>query len=173
MTLPAILLLDKIGRRPTLIIGAFCMMSLLFISGSIQAAYGEPNNTPGSPTTWHLVGKPVQGRVVVAVSYLFVAVFATSWGPVSWTYPAEIFPSKVIALSQSQKVHVLGEADKCRSVPKRILLQLQAAGLGIAPLLLQYLPYCTVSLGKCTSSSAHSMELHVSTCFSWLERQQA
>ena len=33
MTLPAIIFLDKIGRRPALIGGAFMMMSWLFISG--------------------------------------------------------------------------------------------------------------------------------------------
>lgn len=33
MTLPAIMYLDKIGRRPALIIGAFLMMTFLFIEG--------------------------------------------------------------------------------------------------------------------------------------------
>lgn len=33
MTLPAILYLDRIGRRPALIFGAFFMMVWLFISG--------------------------------------------------------------------------------------------------------------------------------------------
>jgi hypothetical protein len=37
----------------------------------------------------------------VACSYLFVATFATTWGPTSWTYPAEIFPSKVRAKAVS------------------------------------------------------------------------
>lgn len=101
MTLPAILFLDHWGRRPSLLLGALGMMSLLFISGSIQAVYGQPDNTPGSPTTWHLVNKPAQGKAIVAVSYLFVATFATSWGPVSWTYPSEIFPNKVRAKAVS------------------------------------------------------------------------
>jgi Na+/melibiose symporter-like transporter len=34
MTLPAILYLDRIGRRPALIFGAFFMMVWLFISGT-------------------------------------------------------------------------------------------------------------------------------------------
>lgn len=101
MTLPAILFIDRWGRRPTLILGAFGMMSLLFVSGSIQAAYGQPNTTPGAAVTWHLVNKPSQAKAIVAVSYLFVATFATSWGPVSWTYPAEIYPSKVRAKAVS------------------------------------------------------------------------
>lgn len=34
MTLPAILYLDKIGRRPALILGSFLLMIWLFISGT-------------------------------------------------------------------------------------------------------------------------------------------
>lgn len=34
LTLPAILFLDKWGRRPSLTIGAFFMMTWLFISGT-------------------------------------------------------------------------------------------------------------------------------------------
>ena len=40
---------------------------------------------------------------MIACSYLFVCSFAISWGPVSWTYPAEIYPlrirSKAVSLS--------------------------------------------------------------------------
>jgi len=35
------------------------------------------------------------------LSYLFVITFATTWGPVSWTYPAEIFPLKIRAKAVS------------------------------------------------------------------------
>ena len=41
--------------------------------------------------------------LMVACTCLFVAMFAISWGPVSWIYPAEIFPlatrSKAVSLS--------------------------------------------------------------------------
>ena len=88
MTLPAILFLDRWGRRPTLILGAFGMMSFLFINGAIQGAYGQPNDHPtalNSAVTWILVDKKAQAKAVIACSYIFVAIFATSWGPVSWT----------------------------------------------------------------------------------------
>jgi len=32
---------------------------------------------------------------------LFVASFATTWGPVSWTYPAEIYPAQIRAKAVS------------------------------------------------------------------------
>ncbi|KAK8001177.1 MFS glucose transporter mfs1 [Apiospora marii] len=106
MTLPAILYLDKIGRRPALIVGAFLMMTFLFIEGALQAVYGQANTDEtwtddNKDITWLIKdNKPVSSGIV-AMSYLFVATFATTWGPTSWTYPAEIFPSKVRAKAVS------------------------------------------------------------------------
>lgn len=51
--------------------------------------------------TWIVDDNPTASRAVVACSYLFVATFATTWGPTSWTYPAEIFPSKIRAKAVS------------------------------------------------------------------------
>jgi len=75
----------------------------LFISGGLQGTYGRPYHDPeDKEITWTL-GMEHQGvsKVVVACSYLFVATFATTWGPVSWTYPAEIFPAKIRAKAVS------------------------------------------------------------------------
>ncbi|KAI1846250.1 hypothetical protein JX265_010626 [Neoarthrinium moseri] len=92
MTLPAIIYLDRIGRRPALIVGA------------IQAVYGQPNTNPNDDNkqiTWIVPDNKSASSAIVACSYLFVATFATTWGPTSWTYPAEIFPSKVRAKAVS------------------------------------------------------------------------
>ena len=86
MTVPAILWMDRWGRRPMLLLGSFGMMAWLFISGSIQGAFGQPDTDPESEVTWILIGKHNQAKAIVACSYLFVATFATTWGPVSWTY---------------------------------------------------------------------------------------
>lgn len=80
------------------------MMVFLFINGAVQGAYGQPNVNPtpaNSAVTWIMVDKATQSRVVVACAYIFVAIFATTWGPVSWTYPAEIYPSQVRAKAVS------------------------------------------------------------------------
>lgn len=43
LTLPAIIFLDRWGRRPPLVIGAFMMMTWLFISGeSLRPSYPFP-----------------------------------------------------------------------------------------------------------------------------------
>ncbi|KAH8899847.1 general substrate transporter [Thozetella sp. PMI_491] len=106
MTLPAILYLDKFGRRPALIFGSFGMMTWLFISGALQQYYGQPNTeetrtSENSDITWIVLDNRPVSSAIVACSYLFVATFATTMGPTSWTYPAEIFPSKVRAKAVS------------------------------------------------------------------------
>jgi MFS family permease len=51
MTLPAIVFLDRWGRRPVLIVGALLMCFWLFLVGGIMGRYGE-DGTVGSTTTW-------------------------------------------------------------------------------------------------------------------------
>lgn len=104
LTLPAIMFLDTWGRRPSLLVGSFFMMSLLFIVGALEAVYGKPN--PGTDPrlkaiTWVLQDHPAVSKAVITCSYLFVCVFAVTWGPVSWTYPSEIFPSNIRAKAVS------------------------------------------------------------------------
>ncbi|KAI9791304.1 MAG: hypothetical protein M1816_004085 [Peltula sp. TS41687] len=106
LTVPAILFLDKWGRRPSLLYGSLGMMVCLLVNGTLQGRYGQANtpatkNFQNSEATWVIHGQPKVSRAVVAFSYLFVATFAVTWGPTSWTYPAEIFPSKVRAKAVS------------------------------------------------------------------------
>ncbi|KAF2500236.1 MFS sugar transporter-like protein [Lophium mytilinum] len=102
LTLPAILYLDKFGRRPALLCGSFGMMTFLFISGALQASYGMPNpDKSNKAITWIVQDHQSVSKGIVACSYLFVATFATTWGPTSWTYPSEIFPSKIRAKAVS------------------------------------------------------------------------
>lgn len=103
MTLPAILYLDKFGRRPALLCGSFLMAVWLFTTGALQASYGNPNpDTTDRDISWVVPREHSSvSKGIVACSYLFVATFATTWGPVSWTYPSEIFPAKVRAKAVS------------------------------------------------------------------------
>jgi len=97
MTIPALIWLDRWGRRLPLLVGAALMMTFLFIDAGVMATYGHAAPAGGlngvAAESWIITGKP--SKVIIACSYLFVASFAPTWGPVSWTYPPELFPLRV------------------------------------------------------------------------------
>ncbi|KAF9959292.1 hypothetical protein BGZ65_000571 [Modicella reniformis] len=104
MTIPAIMFIDRWGRRPVLLVGSTLMALWLFLIGGLMGRYGGPSTFEGNATTtWAISGNDAASKAVIACSYLFVCSFAISWGPVSWTYPAEIYPlrirSKAVSLS--------------------------------------------------------------------------
>ncbi|KAL7267558.1 high affinity glucose transporter [Rhizina undulata] len=107
MTVPALFLIDRLGRRPTLLAGSILMMTWLFANGGLLATYGHaapPGGLNGVAAVSWVVHGPAS-KAVIACSYLFVASYAITWGPVSWTYPPELFPlrvrGKAVALSTS------------------------------------------------------------------------
>ncbi|KAL1924069.1 uncharacterized protein VTP21DRAFT_7104 [Calcarisporiella thermophila] len=102
-TIPAILFVDRWGRRPTLIAGSAMMAACLFIVGGIMGGIGkkggvDPNN---GNVIWDMQGNTAATNAIIAMVYLFVASFATSWGPIGWIYPAEIYPMRVRAKATS------------------------------------------------------------------------
>ncbi|KAI9823637.1 MAG: hypothetical protein M1832_002418 [Thelocarpon impressellum] len=107
MTIPALLYVDTWGRRPTLLVGAILMQTWLYANAGLMASYGHyagpegVNNTPEE--SWAISGPP--SKAVIACTYLFVASYAPTWGPVSWIYPPELYPlrvrGKAVALATS------------------------------------------------------------------------
>ncbi len=87
-TLVAIWTVDKIGRKPLMIVGAAGMGLSLFIQG-----YCAINDIM---STWLLI---------LVVGY--VASFALSLGPVVWVYLSEIFPNKIRGRAMSISTFVL------------------------------------------------------------------
>ncbi|KAF9336757.1 hypothetical protein BG006_007534 [Podila minutissima] len=102
MTIPAILFIDRWGRRPILIAGSTFMALWLFLIGGLMGKYGSAQSFDGNKTTtWAITDNDAASKAVIACSYLFVCSFAISWGPVSWTYPAEIYPLRIRAKAVS------------------------------------------------------------------------
>jgi len=97
MTVPGLLLVDKVGRRPILLTGSILMMTWLFANAGIMAAHGNPappGGLEGNPSaSWEVHGAASKG--LIACSYLFVASYAPTWGPISWIYPPELFPLRL------------------------------------------------------------------------------
>jgi len=91
---------------PLLIVGAFFMMVWMFTNAGIMGATGVvvPGGVHNTPEeSMRLSGAPAKG--LIACTYLFVASFAPTWGPVSWVYPPELYPlrvrGKAVALATS------------------------------------------------------------------------
>jgi sugar porter (SP) family MFS transporter len=80
MTVVAILLIDRIGRKPLLFVGLAGMVVSLAIIGG---AFLDPN----------LAG--ILSWVTLAGLMLYVASFAVSFGPLLWVMLPEVFPLKV------------------------------------------------------------------------------
>ncbi|KAK4071904.1 hypothetical protein Trihar35433_3968 [Trichoderma harzianum] len=123
-TLPAILFLDRIGRRPALIGGAFFMMIWLYSTAGVMAQYGHyvPGGFDGSSAvTWTMNDDAKSAKAaVIAFTYLLVATYSFTWAPISWCYPSEIYPirlrGKAVSIATSAN-WILGFANNYYTPP--------------------------------------------------------
>jgi MFS transporter, SP family, sugar:H+ symporter len=88
-TLIAIALIDKIGRKPLLLIGSTGMAVTL---GTMAVIFGTAPQVDGTPQ----LGS-VAGPVALVAANLFVVSFGMSWGPVVWVLLGEMFPNRIRA----------------------------------------------------------------------------
>jgi MFS family permease len=88
-TLVAISLIDRIGRRPLLLIGAAGMAVTLAI---LAICFGTAGSGPSGP----ILG-PVAGKVALFAANLYVAAFGMSWGPAIWVLLGEMFNNRIRA----------------------------------------------------------------------------
>lgn len=95
-TIPALLWLDRYGRRNSMLVGAFFMMIFMFANAALFKVHGVvvPGGVDSVPEESMKIGGAA-GKAVIACTYLFVASYAPTWGPVSWTYPPELFPLRL------------------------------------------------------------------------------
>jgi sugar porter (SP) family MFS transporter len=88
-TLIAISLIDKIGRKPLLLIGSAGMAVTL---ATMAIIFGTAAQVDGTP---HLSG--AEGPIALVAANLFVVAFGMSWGPVVWVLLGEMFPNRIRA----------------------------------------------------------------------------
>ncbi|ATZ50107.1 hypothetical protein BCIN_05g04880 [Botrytis cinerea B05.10] len=86
-TIPGMFLVESLGRRRLLMLGAAGMAVCHFLIASVGTAAQEE-------------ARAVNIVIIVFVC-LFIFFFASSWGPVVWVVTSEIFPLKVRAKSMS------------------------------------------------------------------------
>ncbi|KAI0018540.1 putative MFS sugar transporter [Xylariomycetidae sp. FL0641] len=78
-------LVERIGRRGSLLAGAFLMGAYMLIIALLTATH-PPKEGQSLTST---------GAAAVAMVYLEAMTYNTSWGPVPWLYMSEIFPSRI------------------------------------------------------------------------------
>jgi sugar porter (SP) family MFS transporter len=100
-TIPAILYIDRWGRRWTLISGAAIMGGSMLIIGVIMASVGKTIYNDNGTKTVDLTGQLGASYTIIVFIYIFVMAFAYSWGPIGWIYPSEIYPLRIRAKATS------------------------------------------------------------------------
>jgi MFS family permease len=89
VTLIAISVIDKIGRRILLLIGSAGMAVTL---GTLAAVFGTAPVHNNEPVLSHTAG-----IVALLAANLFVVFFGVSWGPAVWVLLGEMFNNKIRA----------------------------------------------------------------------------
>ncbi|KAL2128543.1 hypothetical protein VTI74DRAFT_9041 [Chaetomium olivicolor] len=93
-TLPALFLIDLVGRRPLLMCGALGTFVSLVIVGAIIGVYGSS-----------LPAHQAAGWTGIAFIYIYDINFSYSFAPIGWVLPSEIFNlgnrSRAIAITTS------------------------------------------------------------------------
>ena len=83
-----IALVDKIGRKPLLLIGSAGMAVTLFV---MVYAFSQGSLDPAGK----LVLSANLGKVAVVAANLYVIFFNVSWGPIMWVMLGEMFPNQI------------------------------------------------------------------------------
>ncbi|KAK1139246.1 hypothetical protein N8T08_001176 [Aspergillus melleus] len=81
-----VFLVERVGRKWSLIFGAFLMGALMLIVAILSKTF------PPDPNATSIASPSV---AAIAMVYLEAMTYNMSWGPVPWLYMSEIFPSRI------------------------------------------------------------------------------
>ncbi|PVH98104.1 general substrate transporter [Periconia macrospinosa] len=84
-TIAGIWIVENVGRRKAMMAGAAWMGMCLFIYsfvGHFQLDHVNPQSTPQA------------GNIMIVFTCLFIAAFATTWGPLVWAIVGELYPAR-------------------------------------------------------------------------------
>ncbi|KUG61273.1 MULTISPECIES: sugar porter family MFS transporter [Kocuria] len=87
VTIVAIALVEKVGRRRLLLVGSAGMTLMLATLAVVFATADVVNGQPD-------LG-PTSGPVALVAANLFVVFFGVSWGPMMWVLLGEMFPNRI------------------------------------------------------------------------------
>jgi len=96
-TLIAMYAVDKLGRKPLLMIGGFGMLIGFLIMGfTLYFSDYTTINSAGVPSI-----SQTEGIICLIGVLIFIGAFAMSMGPVVWVILSEIFPNKIRSIAMS------------------------------------------------------------------------
>jgi MFS family permease len=111
MTIFGIQLIDRVGRRKLLLIGAAGMCISEFMVAIVGVTAGHPTVTASGIevnlaaqrvliafTCMLVVHLSLSHRLLKFFLYSYIAFFATSWGPVIWVLTGELFVSFFLSI---------------------------------------------------------------------------
>lgn len=93
VTLVAISLVDRVGRKPLLVVGSAGMavtLGLMALCFSHGVGSGDQLTLPGH---W--------GTLALVAANLYVVFFGLSWGPMVWVLLGEMFPNRIRAIAMA------------------------------------------------------------------------
>ena len=124
-TLVAIVLVDRIGRKPLLLIGSVGMAAAL---GTMAYVFGTAPTQAASGAAAPVLSD-ASGMVAIVAANLYVVFFGMSWGPVVWVLLGEMFNNRI-------RAYALAVAAAAQWIANFVVSQtfpaLASAGLGLA-----------------------------------------
>lgn len=125
VTLVAIALIDKVGRKPLLLVGSAGMTLTL---GTMAYIFGTAPTAMVNGAVTPVLGDTA-GVIAVIAANLYVVFFGVSWGPVVWVLLGEMFSNRI-------RAYALAVAAAAQWVANFVVSEtfpsLASAGLGLA-----------------------------------------
>jgi SP family sugar:H+ symporter-like MFS transporter len=129
-----ITLVDRIGRKPLLLIGSAGMALAL---AAVAYAFSTSVTGPGGAVS--LPG--ASGLVALVAANLYVILFNLSWGPVMWVMLGEMFPNQI----RGSGLAVSGFAQWVANAAVSVSFPTLAVTPGLAPTYLGYAAFAAIS----------------------------
>ena len=130
----AIAFVDKIGRRPLLLIGSAGMAVTL-----ATVAYAFSTAVTGADGAVSLPGH--NGVLALVAANLYVVFFNFSWGPIMWVMLGEMFPTQI----RGSGLAVSGFAQWIANAAVSVSFPTLAVSPGLAPTYLGYAAFAAIS----------------------------
>ncbi len=100
-TLVAIATIDRLGRKPLLLIGSVGMFLTLGLLSLLFVTAPKATEAVGAIKVGDPLLSSTSGWIAVIALNLYVAFFAATWGPIVWVLLGEMFSNKIRAMAMS------------------------------------------------------------------------